>query len=307
MLYISLCNFLVKYIKIKQTVLKHIKSYFEKINESVRPGSVILIKGAPENGKTKIFAAHVKGVHEIKEGAQMLFLSDDFYRIKKEGDQYKSVKISYKSDESLKKVLNLKTPGKISIVKNNNKTPLHWKTLKSMTVSSALSDITGELEDSKYLLESVEVDTVDRDQLWKEYYNLVAQKALNTVFLNDRQLEILDYNILRDSHYNTFLIELTVFDKTGDLDKFADAFDEPLNPIDVSITVAYRLTEVTEDMYDFEIQDILVGNGDADHDSSLEKDIDYVNISLADARLDNNLSSYIKDTILLPVYKRREF
>jgi ABC-type uncharacterized transport system ATPase subunit len=119
---------------------KHIKSYSE-INESIGRGSVILIKGKPENGKKKLYAAHVEGHSALPHGGVMLFLADEFYRIKEDDGKLKGVKISYRNDDSLKSALNLKSPGKISIVKNNNKTPLHWKTSKHTSIISALREI----------------------------------------------------------------------------------------------------------------------------------------------------------------------
>jgi hypothetical protein len=140
-------------------VNKYIRLFEEKINESsMGKGSIVLVKGKPEKGKRKLFATHITGFVELKAGVVLLFLADDFYRIKEEDGKLKSVKISYKNEDSLKSVLNLKSPGKISVVRNNNKTPFHWKTLKHTNLNSALREVEKELIDDSYIFESVDSD-----------------------------------------------------------------------------------------------------------------------------------------------------
>jgi hypothetical protein len=137
---------------------KYVKTY-ATLNESVQHNGIILIKGKPK-GKSKdqmLYAAHVISSAEVRPGAVMLFLSDQFYRIVQEGERLKGVKINWRSEESLKDSLNLKSPGKISLVKNNNKTPYHWKTLKETSISQALDKVKSDLLGSDYLFESIEV------------------------------------------------------------------------------------------------------------------------------------------------------
>lgn len=144
---------------------KYIKLFEEKINESfIGKGSIIFIKGKPEKGKRKLFATHITGFVELKAGAIMLFLADDFHRIKEEDGKLKAIKISYKNEDSLKSVLNLKSPGKISVVKNNNKTPFHWKTLKHTNLNSALREIEKEFTKDQYILESANQSTLAKSK-----------------------------------------------------------------------------------------------------------------------------------------------
>jgi hypothetical protein len=175
---------------------KYIKSYSD-INESIGRGSVILIKGKPEGGKKKLYATHVLGTAEISHGATMLFLSDDFYRIKEDDGKLKAVKISYRSEDSLKSVLNLKSPGKISVVKNNNKTPFHWKTTKHTALHTALKEVESELLGNSYILESANEQDA-RSTMWNEFALLIQKRTANTVFLGNKQIDILDYNIEDD-------------------------------------------------------------------------------------------------------------
>jgi hypothetical protein len=127
----------------------------------------------------------------------MLFLSDDFYRIKEEDGNLRALKIGYRNEESLKSVLNLKSPGKISIVKNNNKTPFHWKTTKHTHINSALKDIEHELLKDSYIFEELK-DSTERDDMWDEFSTLVLKRTMNTLFLGKRQIDVLDYSMTED-------------------------------------------------------------------------------------------------------------
>ena len=173
---------------------KYIKLFEEKINESsMGKGSIVLIKGKPEKGKRKLFATHITGFVELKAGAVMLFLADDFYRIKEEDGKLKSVKISYKNEDSLKSVLNLKSPGKISVVRNNNKTPFHWKTLKHTNLNSALREVEKDLIDDSYILESVDPNK-STDSKYGDLFNeilLALDSALNG---NNEEIKITNFH-----------------------------------------------------------------------------------------------------------------
>lgn len=136
-------------------MLKHIQRY-SAVNESFRQHGVILIKGKPKKGGERfLYAGHVNAELELKAGAKMMILSDTFYRVVRgESGRLKGEKINWRSEDSLKSALNLKSPGKISLVKNNNKTPYHWKTLKHTNITDALSAVDQDLRDPDYLFES---------------------------------------------------------------------------------------------------------------------------------------------------------
>jgi len=124
------------------------------ITESLGRGSVVVIKGKPEeNDRCKLFVTQVLGFSEIKPGAKMVFLSPEFYRIKEnEEGRIVGIRTSYKTEDSLKGVLNLKSDGKLSVVLNNNKTPWHWKTTKHTMLQSALKDIVDDIKRSDTFL-----------------------------------------------------------------------------------------------------------------------------------------------------------
>lgn len=175
---------------------KYIKLFEDQVNESAMGrGSIVLIKGKPEKGKRKLFATHIVGFAELKPGAVMLFLADDFYRIREDDGKLKAVKISYRNEDSLKSVLNLKTPGKISVVRNNNKTPLHWKTLKHTSLTSALKEVEQDLIGDDYLFESEVADDV---ALFNEFSNEVSKALLRALEGARGEITITNYEATED-------------------------------------------------------------------------------------------------------------
>ncbi len=167
---------------------KYIKS-FNLINESMKQYGIVLIKGKPrgKSGEPMLYATHVNSWIELKAGATMLLLSDVFYRVIKDGDKLKGVKINWRDEDSLKSALNFKSPGKISVVRNNNKTPYHWKTLKHTNLRDALDAIEGDLLSSSYLFESA-------DSL-KSLEETVVKDAIDSIFKDGSNVIVLDWNI----------------------------------------------------------------------------------------------------------------
>lgn len=160
------------------------------MNESVLRNGIVLIKGKPrgKNKEKMLYAGHVVDSVEIRPGATMLFMSDQFYRIIKEGDRLKGVKINWRSEESLKDSLNLKSPGKISIVKNNNKTPYHWKTLKETTISQALEQVKDSIDFSDYIFESAgQITSGSTDARF-------INEAVNSIFGEEKKAIVLSWS-----------------------------------------------------------------------------------------------------------------
>jgi hypothetical protein len=162
---------------------------FKPINESMKQHGILLIKGKPK-GKNKeqmLFATHVNTWAELRPGATIMFLSDIFYRIIQEGDKIKGVKINWKSEDSLKDALNFKSPGKLSVVRNNTKTPYHWKTLKHTNLRDALDAVEDELLGSSYVFEST-------DSIKSLEETLVAD-SIDAIFRDGTNVIILDWDI----------------------------------------------------------------------------------------------------------------
>jgi hypothetical protein len=175
--------------------MKHINSFpLLESSDSIVSGSIVLIKGAPINGEKKLFAARVKKAIAVNS-AVMLILADDFYRIKKEGDEITSHKIFYNNEVSLKKVLKIKNDSSLSIVKNNNKTPFHWITLKHQSLSKALDEVKNKIfSEPDLLLESSQDST-------QEVYNILFRALIETLFFDEEKVIFLDEdvdNVFRD-------------------------------------------------------------------------------------------------------------
>ena len=166
---------------------------FESINESVKQNAIILIKGKPK-GKDReqvLYATHVNSCAEVRPGAMLMFLSNTFYRITMDDNKLKGVKINWKDEDSLKAVLNFKSPGKLSVVRNNNKTPFHWKTLKHTNLLDALRAVETDLLESSYLHESAD--------LTQPIEKTVAIDALDAILKDGTNVIVLNWEIPNDS------------------------------------------------------------------------------------------------------------
>jgi hypothetical protein len=172
----------------------YVKS-FEAINESMKQHGIVLVKGKPrgKSGEPMLYATHVNTWIESRPGATMLFLSDTFYRIIKDGDRLKGVKIDWRDEASLKAALNFKSPGKLSVVRNNNKTPYHWKTLKHTNLPDALDAVKYDILQSSYILESADSD-ISADPL----YTTVLSDTFDSIFKNGKNVILLDWKIPED-------------------------------------------------------------------------------------------------------------
>jgi len=129
--------------------MKHVLR-FDQIAESTQRNAIILIKGKPKKGKRPLYASHVLGSIEIRPGAELMFLSDVFYRIEDNGNHLTGVRVAWENEEELRNSLNLKSPGKISVVKNNNKTPFHWETTRHTSLRDALDSVEGKIDIDDY-------------------------------------------------------------------------------------------------------------------------------------------------------------
>jgi len=171
---------------------KYIHS-FNLINESVKHNGIVLIKGKPK-GKDQeqtLYASHVSSCAEVRPGAMMLFLSDQFYRIRKDGKKLKGARINWKDEDSLKDAINSKSPGKLSIVRNKNKTPYHWKTLKHTNITDALNAVDQDLMGDQYLFESSDSSLPIEER--------VVIDALDSIFKDGPEVIVLDWEIPDDS------------------------------------------------------------------------------------------------------------
>jgi hypothetical protein len=116
-----------------------------------------------------------------------IFLSPNFYRIERKDGRLVGISINYKDQDSLKDSLNLKLPGKISVVLNNNKTPHHWLTLKETEISQALHAIDPVLTAGDYILESVSSNSTD------EFSRKIYGETVDSIFKGGKSVIVLGW------------------------------------------------------------------------------------------------------------------
>ncbi len=133
--------------------MKYINSFenFDQLIESNiwTQGGVLLIKGTAQNGKQKLFATHIVNLIQLDrfkkdntkgQPAKMAILGDDFWRLMREDGKIVPKKIAWRNDASLTKMLRFKNQS-ISVVLNNQKTPLHWESLQFNNLHQMINKI----------------------------------------------------------------------------------------------------------------------------------------------------------------------
>jgi len=131
-------------------VMKYISSKENKssLNEGAiwNQGGIILLKGEKtEDGTQRLYATTTKNILDLRPGVRMVILDDQFLRIKyDEQGELKGVRVHWKSEPSLAKMLNFKNH-KLSVVINNNKTPFHWETLQFTNLRMVLKKFVSQI------------------------------------------------------------------------------------------------------------------------------------------------------------------
>ena len=143
----------------------HVKSFSNRVYENIGRGSVIFIKGRPTDGGRKLYATTIDGWTEVRPGLKMVFLGNQIYQVVMKSGKFFGRKISYSGEDGLKGVLNLKNPGRPTLVLNHNKTPFHWITLKHLDIGSAIREVGNRLITHEMILESKSES--DRDKFLK--------------------------------------------------------------------------------------------------------------------------------------------
>lgn len=232
---------------------KYILSYSKKLNESIGNGSVLLINGRPMKNGRYLYVTTIKGYVEIRPGLKMVFLGDQIYRVVHKGDNnFSGRKVSYNGEDGLKGVLNMKNPGRPSLVLNNNKTPFHWITLKFTDIGTALRSIGSNLFGHERILESDNEDyskiAVKANQfLLNEFLKLALNKKsilklididkseyikkLESVYEVDRDIPVIeieftvDFNVIANKS-DVPAEYINYFEAIGLLDETSSIFDE---------------------------------------------------------------------------------
>ena len=213
--------------------MKHVIPY-KNVSESIGRGSVILIKGV--GSAPKLYATYVTGVTILKSGAKMLFLSDEFYRIKMKDGKLVPVRINFRSESALTAALNFRSTGRISVVTNHNKTPFHWKTLNHTNIFSALRELQEILMFDEFLFES-EDQIPTRNDVWNEFTNYLGKKVYRTLFEEANDVDIFEYSpnleltsfVENTDETSTEDIDwgfsVHVFDRSEKIEGYLDALD----------------------------------------------------------------------------------
>lgn len=126
-------------------------NYFDDehaISEDIQPlqqGGTILIKGEKlQDGKQRLYITTVKKIiyserkktdDSMAQPARMAILGNQIYRVGKEHGIIKIHGVAWKSPQSMNQRLAINGNG---VVLNNNKTPLHWETLKYDNITQAI-------------------------------------------------------------------------------------------------------------------------------------------------------------------------
>lgn len=110
-------------------------------------GGILLIKGAElETGQRRLFVTAINnrlGLDRKKvdntdgKAATMAVLGNQVYRVSIVDGKLKAQGVQWKNEYSMLKALGLKDH---SVAVNNNKTPLHWETLKSNNIAMAINN-----------------------------------------------------------------------------------------------------------------------------------------------------------------------
>jgi hypothetical protein len=168
------------------------------ISPSIGRGSVLLIKGKPTPDGRRLYVTTIKGWVEIKPGIKMVFVGDTIYRvIHKGGNKFSGRKVSISGEDGLKGVLNMKNPGKPSLVLNHNKTPFHWITLKHTDIGTALRSIGSKLFDHELILES---SNISKD----EEYKFLAKELIKKISGKDSCIAVKEAEVSEDYDIDQF-------------------------------------------------------------------------------------------------------
>ncbi len=181
--------------------MKHISTYSQVINESLGKGSVILVNGPKENGGRKLYATHIEGYAEVRPGVIMFFLGEEFYRIVRGENGLKKLRVGFSNNDLMRKNIgfNVGMYGRPSVMRNNNKTPYHWKTTKYTNIDDALRAVDQDiLRDPEYLLESES----NIQSMYYEFYQEIVQDILDTLFFGEKKLNLIEFeypsNVIND-------------------------------------------------------------------------------------------------------------
>jgi predicted GNAT family acetyltransferase len=131
---------------------KNIFSEQSKSQERIRNGGLLLIKGPEVDGKRKLYVTQARDIltlNRLKKddsqgrAAEMVILGDQINRVVLKDGKLVSTYIDWRSEEGQAVKLGLSGGQARGVVLNNNKTPLHWDTLRYNNVPMMLAGLQG--------------------------------------------------------------------------------------------------------------------------------------------------------------------
>lgn len=138
----------------KAKAYDHLMSVVEQLNENDiwKEGGVLLILGEKlEDNTQRLYATTITNLSELNRNkvdsskgspARMAVIANPVYRLSIVNGKLKAQGVTWGSPDVMVKKLGLV---KKSVALNNNKTPLHWETLKHNNIAQALHAISGQI------------------------------------------------------------------------------------------------------------------------------------------------------------------
>lgn len=102
-------------------------------------GGIVLIKGKEVDGMQSLYACHIVSLMELGrkkvdntpgKSAKMVVLDNNIFRIVNDNGQLRALKMDFKNAASLSRTINFNGRQSHAVTLNNQKTPIHWETLK---------------------------------------------------------------------------------------------------------------------------------------------------------------------------------
>lgn len=102
-------------------------------------GGIVLIKGKEQDGLQNLYACHIISLMQLDrkkkddtpgKPARMVVLDSNVFRIVNIDGQLKALKVDFKNFASLSRTFMFNGRQSHAVTLNNNKTPIHWETLK---------------------------------------------------------------------------------------------------------------------------------------------------------------------------------
>jgi hypothetical protein len=156
---------------------KYIREILENASNLWINGGILLIKGKDfEDGTQPLYAVHIVNLMQLDrkkkdetEGApaKMAILGDDLYRVILDNGKLRAAKIDWKNLGSISRTLKFNGRQSHAVTLNNNKTPLHWETLKYNYFPKMFMEMGSEIMNIPNIKLAIELsESFDTEKIW---------------------------------------------------------------------------------------------------------------------------------------------